>query len=397
MEKYMDWYIAKNKKNALAYQPKTETFIEFKIDDYIKDKEKCLLFLNEYLNSKAVKTKKTLDLTLVMTHKCNLKCIYCFEKDNISEKVLSNDSFNLDILVEYLRGLVRSKNIEKLIIRFFGGEPTIEMDRINQIMQKITMFFPAMHVVGVIFTNAYLLDDDKCIQLKQSEISMVHTTLDGYGFEHNLHKKNLQGNDTFERIFENISNSLRYFKVTIRINVSRLNLNNMIKLFEKLSILEYKKNIRLDIRKLNNKYIGLDTPYLTEEEFIPLQKYYINEAIKLGLQCIILPYKENYCVAVNENAMIIETDGNLIRCTEEIGDKSRQYSNIQNSYFDESEYSKWIPKVYHSECNRCVYLNLCMGKCPQKMVREARMSCNFNEEYFVDLIYLKHKQALLRG
>lgn len=395
MEKYKQWYINKKENNVLAYRSSSETFIEFKSYDYLNHQDRCLNLLDKYSLEHKLIGVKVLDLTLVMTHKCNLSCIYCFEMEHLRSNKPQNNLIEIDKLISNLKNLIESKSPKKIVVRFFGGEPLIEMNKIKLIMADLKSKFLDIDIIGAIFTNAYALNDNRCKELKKLGVLIVHTTLDGNEATHDLHKRDLFGRNTFRKIYENISNSIKYFNVTIRINVSKSNAMSINNLLFKLSRLKYKENIQLDIRKLNCDNTNIDSIYLSETEFIPLQLDYYKNALKLGLKCIILPHKKKYCIATNESALIIEPNGGLIRCTEEIGDLQSQYSDIENSYFNYKEYYRWINREYHKNCLDCKFLELCKGKCPKTFIRKGRFDCIYKQEYFSNLLLLKYQFAKL--
>ncbi len=76
---------------------------------------------------------KGLFITLYLTPKCNLKCIYCFDacKKQIRD-------MNPETAIRYLRKILKNNNFYngegKLNIHFFGGEPTLNFKTIKAVV-----------------------------------------------------------------------------------------------------------------------------------------------------------------------------------------------------------------------------------------------------------------------
>lgn len=68
-------------------------------------------------------------IMLIVTHECNLKCVYCYEKRRVSVPV--NVSRFKEIIASYLN----SDDFDYIIIEFFGGEPWIRKDLIISICE----------------------------------------------------------------------------------------------------------------------------------------------------------------------------------------------------------------------------------------------------------------------
>ena len=69
-------------------------------------------------------------LTLVLTHQCNLRCTYCYEKHKDNKKMTFKTA--CDILTKEMNIEDGSKNVE---IDLFGGEPLLEFDLIKRLVE----------------------------------------------------------------------------------------------------------------------------------------------------------------------------------------------------------------------------------------------------------------------
>ena len=63
---------------------------------------------------------------------CNLHCWYCYEK-HVKGSSISTDIMN-GILGLISKNCIGQRNIKKLILSFFGGEPLLEFDSVRKII-----------------------------------------------------------------------------------------------------------------------------------------------------------------------------------------------------------------------------------------------------------------------
>ena len=73
--------------------------------------------------------KKEQQIILVLTHKCNLSCRYCYEKNRDGE------SMSLDTAKEIITRFLSDPGIRNVDIVLFGGEPFLEFDLIKNICE----------------------------------------------------------------------------------------------------------------------------------------------------------------------------------------------------------------------------------------------------------------------
>lgn len=94
--------------------------------------------------------------TLMITHSCNLNCIYCFEKFKSNQKM----SFDVAIGILEREFALFENEKGRLAIEFFGGEPLTNISLIKQIYDWVKKKKPTIDYVFQITTNGTLLTDD---------------------------------------------------------------------------------------------------------------------------------------------------------------------------------------------------------------------------------------------
>ena len=98
--------------------------------------------------------------SLMVTHQCNLNCVYCFEKHkNLGTKLMSFETAKGILAQEFdLFEKKDRKSDERFAIEFFGGEPLMNFMLIKEIYQWVReqdLSFPIMFQTttnGTLFT-----------------------------------------------------------------------------------------------------------------------------------------------------------------------------------------------------------------------------------------------------
>jgi uncharacterized protein len=84
-----------------------------------------------------------------------------------------------------------------------------------------------------------------------------------------------------------------------------------------------------------------------------------------------LPYPEprlNYCCADYVNSFVIDSEGYMYKCWNNVGDTESAVANINDEMLDiltdkNAEWTEYSP-IVDEKCNACEVLPICMGGCP---------------------------------
>jgi len=97
--------------------------------------------------------------TLMVTHACNLHCVYCFEKykSNHPSKRMSTETAVTILTREMERFAATRKASERFAVEFFGGEPLLNFRLIEDVYAWVKAQNPPFGVVFQITTNGTLL------------------------------------------------------------------------------------------------------------------------------------------------------------------------------------------------------------------------------------------------
>lgn len=291
------------------------------------------------------------ELTINPTLNCNFRCIYCFEEH---KKEFMSDEVESAIL-KYVSNV--ATKVKYLKVVWFGGEPLLEFDRISSLSFKIKNICDEKHCEfsASMVTNGYLLDGIKANKLKELNIKHIQVTLDGDKEYHDKQRPLANGEGTFDKIMENLINILnKGILVTLRINISESNVNNIQEIFNMIPK-EKRGMVNVSIKNI-----------FQNENKISTYNIYRN-AIEKGYYYRELESRGPICSQNMKNSLTIEPDGRVTSC--EIAGTEGVYIGkldgegkviIKNSIL----YKLKNTSAYDSEkCVSCIKLPICKGGC----------------------------------
>jgi uncharacterized protein len=117
-------------------------------------------------------------VSFLLTNNCNLRCKYCYQKENKSDNIYNKTSENvIDAFAEYC------KKEEIYDVKLFGGEPLFYKNLFIYCVLKLKQIVPNIHIHLV--TNGTLVDMEILNIIKENDISII-LSLDGDRETHNL-------------------------------------------------------------------------------------------------------------------------------------------------------------------------------------------------------------------
>ncbi len=118
---------------------------------------------------------KEKNITLVLTHQCNLRCTYCYEKHK------DNATMPLALAKELVdRELTMDDGIDFVEFSLFGGEPLLEFDLIVDLIEYTAARTYPKNYIFFITTNGVLLDDERKAWLRaHTDVLQMGLSLDG--------------------------------------------------------------------------------------------------------------------------------------------------------------------------------------------------------------------------
>jgi uncharacterized protein len=315
------------------------------------------------------------------TLKCNFRCPYCFEHDQRDGATMSPET--IERLIAFIAGY---KDARRLSIGWYGGEPTLAWELIEDITQKVEALGIELEGAGLV-TNGYLLDEAKIARLNDLKIRSIQITLDGPPEVHDARRVLAGGAPTYARILENVAllmESPYEGSCAIRVNVDKHNLEGFLELHAELRarfagkhLFVYPGHVHTGLAHAYDHGCNLDCGDWAALTFDLYQRGHL------------LPKEGFYpagdlhgvCVATSHNGFVVGPGGELYKCWEDVG-KERMV--IGDVYAEDPITDPELRALYalgadpyaDPECLACAVLPICGGGCANKRLR-AR---HFHEE-----------------
>lgn len=290
---------------------------------------------------------------------CNAHCFYCYESDYPRVHMTEETAHRL---VDYIAEHRKDKDV---IISWFGGEPLVGIQRIDQISQELTD--RGIPFKASMISNGYLFDKDivkRSVRLWKLE--RIQITLDGTEKTYNQVKAYVNASDNpYERVLRNIDLlSGEGVHVNIRLNVDFYNKDDIRALIEELGKrFSGSNNIAVYLNMLFN-HQGYEPVHHSQDDRIRLMEVitdYTERLKELGLERSNqkLPSLEiGQCMADNAHTIEIQPDGGFCRCEHE--DVRESYGNLVEGILDPQKPLKWKETIERSDhCSECSVYPAC--------------------------------------
>lgn len=344
------------------------------VDDFLDEVE-----LIKYISNSARYNKDYLGLTIATTQACNFVCPYCYEK-GIEFKNMSDETANN--IVDFIRNNL--KNNSDLDITWYGGEPLLAIDVIEKISEEVFKYINIDKYNASIVTNGYLLTREYAEKLNKYKVKTAQITLDGPPQIHDARRKLASGKGTFNKIIENIKNTCDLIDITIRVNIDNINKAYIEELVNILKENDIYDKVFLYVAKVDDysEETNKNKSILTYEEFSNLHNKFTENNKTFNHIPMINP---NICVSVNSNGFVIDPEGNLYKCWDEIGRKEGIIGNVKDgfeyneTFFFYNNYNPFDDK----KCLECKLLPICMGGCPFQKRKRGEAVCR-EQKFLID-------------
>lgn len=337
--------------------------------------------------------KSSMSLTIAPTSYCNFNCPYCYEKSR--PKIFMNDE-TADKLIEFVS---QQKQLTSLYVMWYGGEPLLNFKMIKSLTEKFKSL-KLSYSAGII-TNGYLLNRFVANALNNLKIEFVQITLDGLRDVHDSRRFHTRTNKSFDKIISNIDYLLSVNKnifINLRINIDKSNEDSFPHLVQFLKekyasftnvgiVPSYVQDVnsmnQCNFNRTNKAAFRLKYKNLNVFDFYPNKQ-----------SCI--------CIARHINSYLINADGGIYKCYNDIGIKEQQIANLHEksiktdlltSYLVEADY------ISDSTCADCKLLPVCTGGCPYDRINKSKTdpqgSCLIMKDFEKDFLttHIKLKNA----
>ncbi len=315
-----------------------------------------------------------LGLVIAPTLACNMTCEYCYEgnkKGRMSSEIIES-------IIEFVEK--RGPVLQQADIGWYGGEPLLAMDIIDDITQSMLDLSKEHNFTytSSMISNGYLLTKENVDRLVDLKVSVVQVTLDGPARMHNQKRPLKNGRESFATILDNLVYTASKMIVTVRVNIDKSYTDrDIIELLDELSRAGLQNKVSLYFGQLEpatDVCLNISESCFETADFSEMEVKYHKLLIEHGFRVEKLPSPvSTFCMAQNMNAHLIDPDGNLYRCFNQVGDVSKSYGNIRMKidYQHQNFTNLFAFDPFEDEhCAGCDLLPVCMGGCPSRRIEQ---------------------------
>lgn len=321
-------------------------------------------------------TNRRMELILLPTEKCNLRCTYCYEDFAIG-RMSETTQTAIERLLER-----RVPDLELLELSWFGGEPLAAKDvvlRLSRFAHKLCTEH-GVKFRGGMTTNAVQLSPDLLGSLLDCNQSFFQVTLDGWRSVHDEVRKYADGRGSFDQIWDNILAAKRLdmdFEFVLRIHVRRNNIETLDEFMRELgAAIGDDDRFRLDFQHLRDlggaggktvhKPVSMTEMFQLERRFrqvfaeaaglageappesAELQEFETRQSSESAgsrRREEVAAGGGYICYAAKPNSLLIRGDGRLAKCTVAFDDDRNTIGRILNDGTLEVDNGKLAPWV----------------------------------------------------
>jgi len=234
--------------------------------DLKKEDEILVKLYNSYIKKASL---RPLRFVFCPSYQCNLKCIYCFEKDLPYNPNKFMSSKTLEDAINTAEEISKEKSGKVDSVELFGGEPLLLKNK--ALLKKILKFAKDKDAPITIVTNGVMAKDFiDILLLVKEKIEMLQITVDGPPEIHDKRRKFPSGRGSFNKISKSIDLLLKNnINTNVRVNVDNTNIEHIFDLYKYVSKKGWLKHPNFSIR------VALVTDHSTldyDEVIIPEEK-----------------------------------------------------------------------------------------------------------------------------
>jgi uncharacterized protein len=331
----------------------------------------------------------TLELILLSSEQCNFRCVYCYE------------TFPRETMEPWVRqGVIklmekRATQLKKLHLSWFGGEPLLGYEAIQEISEAATAITEkhGIHLTGEMTTNGYLLTPDRFEDLMRWRVNSYQISVDGAAAQHDSHRILRGGGGTYNVIMENLramQKTAHNFVVVIRVNFDPETRKQMAEFMDELSAFKGDPRFILRFYPVGKWGGPQDNTLNTCGENQEDEREHLLDMAEQG-GFTVETRKEmlrgarngsSVCYAARPYNYIVGADGRLMKCT--IALTNADYNVVGtigrdgNLLVEIDKLTKWTAPYFEddSTCRKCFYLPVCQGcTCPLEIIVSNHRPC----------------------
>lgn len=327
-------------------------------------------------------------ITIFPTTNCNAKCWYCYEAE------IARCDMSQNTIEQTIKFIKQTFNKPEISINWFGGEPLLNIEAINQITLALK---DAGYILETCITSngSFITLDLINLLLDNYRKTSMCITIDAIGDEYGKIKRytNLRFDKAYQHVIANVKLLLAAgIKVLIRINFQDFEKAKQTYKHVDAEFSNFPKTLYhiyyAPIWDMKNMYSYDDTLQLLDymrdgNDVNVLANPFIDNVF---LHHIANEYEISYCSAMNKNHYVINADGTIYRCHNLVSDSKYSCGNVYDGINESAlGYKMFEPKV-EKKCESCPILPVCMVKCRVRNVIYGDDTICQNTKKIIDTI-----------
>jgi uncharacterized protein len=362
-------------KETEKYEECIHSFLEKKA--LIKQKnstpEKGVQDVTQFQTTSA--RKKSLMIYWLITNNCNLRCSYCFADGGSYGQ--TRGYMEKETIEKTLHFLNKDfSDIDEFRILFFGGEPCLYPDVMDQTVKFAKEILKGKKIVFSGTTNGTILPEKLQSFFEENKVSFA-VSLDGPECVQNCLRRMACGKGSYDLVEGNLKNFKRLSKrlpILVTVTPKNMELTKIYLHFKKLGVdyirftpatlpsdssLCFRED---DIAFLKNELTNLANIYLKDllEEEHPIEV----ESFSLVRSILQRQKRYSFC-GLGSGIIAVTPQGDLYPCPHFIGEERHRLGNV-HSTFDKTAFTNYFYENHVDKkptCATCSVKNLCGGDC----------------------------------
>lgn len=316
----------------------------------------------------------SLEVTILTTYSCNFRCVYCFEESVRDNVFLDKD--NSTLIVKWLINRAEERNIKRIHLVFYGGEPLLNIGPIYDISWHMKEWADKNRV-GFFFsiiTNGSLLSPGLVDKFLAVGLKSVRVTLDGYRETHDRKRPFANGKPSFDVIMDNIKGIIGKTGVEIAGNFDRENLSSIFRLLDYLEEENLLHRLgRILFSPIVPRLGPKDNPGAIElreclsflekdglfDETVAIKKELMRRGVDTHTGLAV-----NACPLIMEDGGVtIDPKGVIYKCNSLLGYPEFSIGNVRTDGFNDN-FKDFLDIDAWDRCPKeCPYIPMCQGGC----------------------------------
>lgn len=375
-------YVNKDKLRKIKNYQVTDKEYETLTDYLIYTTEDMDLDTYNIMINKIEKEEDSIrNIYIIPTEFCNMNCDYCFvykKQSSYKDKSYMTKE-TADIIIEKILSYINEVKYEKdndLMIQFYGGEPTLNWNIIEYIVNELDEKDLNNVIAWSIITNGTNLNDSMLEYISKKNIS-VGLSIDGPMYINNVNRKYKTKNDEYNKIIKNLYKLVSHeIKVALSFTITDEVIKNKNKIIDWIQSSGL-NNVNYNLLHFEDSDIDYIKKYYHEatnfiiDSYINIGDIIYEDRINRKISAFNdRNFKYSDCSAGLGKQITINADGGITYCNCDFLDNNKIVGNIKDLELKEilnfnSRKTLWINKlpIYNKKCIECDAIFICGGGC----------------------------------